>query len=198
MFSMNGPLYRMGAFFYRYVALNLLFIVACVFIITIPAATAALFTVARKIVMEEDPAIFSTFWRGFVENLLQSSIAGLIMALIALFWWVDIRVLQLHQSALNPEVTAVLVLLAIVYATTLLHLFPVMVHMQLRLKGLFLMAFRLSFVNPLLTLISGVFLAVWYLICSHIPVLLVTFFFSFAATISYWLMDKKFKTLPNE
>jgi uncharacterized membrane protein YesL len=54
----NGKLANVITLIYRFLALNVLFLVVCIGIVTIPPALAGLFVVARKIVQERGRASF--------------------------------------------------------------------------------------------------------------------------------------------
>ncbi|WP_369125195.1 DUF624 domain-containing protein [Alicyclobacillus fastidiosus] len=65
MFSLNGPVYRILSIFSRYLLLNILFLISCIFIVTIPPATAGLFAMTRKYSNQEEPPLCRTFWHEF-------------------------------------------------------------------------------------------------------------------------------------
>ena len=64
------------------VVLNLLFLVSCVPLFTIGAASTAMYTVCFQLGTEKESGIFRTYFRSFRENFKQSTILFLILALL--------------------------------------------------------------------------------------------------------------------
>jgi uncharacterized membrane protein YesL len=179
-------------FIYKYITLNLLFLVFCIPIVTIPAAMAGLFAVSRKIVYEDEPAIFSVFWMGFRQNLKQSSIVGLAILVLLVLFTIDFRVVHMAFGGVFMIAWDVLMLIAI---ATFIHVYPLMVHMNLTTRQLVLNALKLTMVKPLLTLCNIVLLLGFIYLSSIIPILFFTFFFSISATMTFWLVDKKYRVI---
>lgn len=195
MFSMEGPIYRALAVFYRYLVLNLLFLVSCLFIVTIPPSIAGLFAVARKYVNQEEPPVFRTFWRAFRENFLQSWLISLIYFVIGIVVWMDMRVFHASHWVLSGAGSVVISVVALLAAFTLLHVFPLMVHVHLTTRQLFINSLKLNLVKPHLTLLNLLALILWTLLATRVTFLLPILYFSVAATITYWVADRKFKAI---
>lgn len=71
------------------VVLNLLFLVSCVPLFTIGAASTAMYTVCFQLGTEKESGIFRTYFRSFQENFKQSTILFLILALLLLALFFD-------------------------------------------------------------------------------------------------------------
>lgn len=71
------------------VVLNLLFLVSCVPLFTIGAASTAMYTVCFQLGTEKESGIFRTYFRSFRENFKQSTILFLILALLLLALFFD-------------------------------------------------------------------------------------------------------------
>lgn len=71
------------------IALNLLFLICCIPVITIGPSVTAMYCVTRKIAKGEWPAIFKTFFRAWKENFKQSLLTFLALlipvALVAVY-----------------------------------------------------------------------------------------------------------------
>lgn len=71
------------------VVLNLLFLVSCVPLFTIGAASTAMYTVCFQLGTEKESGIFRTYFRSFQENFKQSTVLFLILALLLLALFFD-------------------------------------------------------------------------------------------------------------
>ncbi|GMA61093.1 DUF624 domain-containing protein [Alicyclobacillus fastidiosus] len=192
MFSATGPLYRLGTLIYKYLTLNVLFLAFCIPVVTIPAATAGLFAVARKIVYEKEPFILREFMRGFRKNFKQSLIVGLVTLIVAVFLWMDYRATHLVLGGLLMCVWAVAMFIVL---AIFVNVYPLMVHMHLTIKHILLNSVKISMIKPFLS-ISIVVLTLGFLFLAYIiPILFFTFFFSVLSTTIYYLVNKKFEVL---
>ena len=71
------------------VVLNLLFLVSCIPLFTIGAASTAMYTVCFQLGTEKESGIFRTYFRSFRENFKQSTVLFLILALLLLALFFD-------------------------------------------------------------------------------------------------------------
>lgn len=195
MFSMNGRLYTMCIFITRYMGLNLLYVAACIPIVTIPAATAALFSMARKNVNRNEPPLFATFWKAFRDNFVQATVTGGVLFAVLALWWIDSRLVILRHWAVGGVILILLDVVAVIAVSVLIHIYPIMVHMKKSTLKLVFSALKMGLIKPHLTVVNLVLLyALYYLSALH-QILFFTFFFSVAATLTYWLVNMKFKFL---
>lgn len=192
MFSVTGPFYRMGTIIYKYLTLNVLFLAFCIPVVTIPAATAGLFAVARKIVYEKEPSIFSVFIQGFKQNFKQSFIVGLIFIPVSIFFVMDYRAAHVIFGGLFMVLWMIAVFVTL---SVLVHVYPLMVHMDLTIKHIFLNAIKMTVIKPFLSISSVITALVFTYVSCVIPILFFTFFFSVLATAIYHMVNKKFQVL---
>lgn len=196
MFSLDGPLYRVLTFLYRLMVMNLLYLVSCIFIITIPAATAALFATVRKSVQHEEPAILRTYLRAMKENLFQSYVVFAFLLVAFFILWLDLRVLTtLHHFALKDVSLVLLYIVGFIVLSTAMNIFPLMVHLNQSTKQLFSNALKLNFVKPYLTFANLIVQAAWFLITSRELILVFGFYFSVCAYMVYFVANQRFKAL---
>ena len=196
MFSMQSPLFRAVSVILRFVGLNLLFLLGCLLIITIPAATAALFAVVRQMALGRDPHIWTGFWTAFRENLLQSSYIGALLGAVLLIMIVDARALSvLHHNHLGLISIGILWSAGILEALLALYLFPIMVHMQLPTQAVVTNAVKLCVYRPDLTILNALAVVFFTYCALRVPILFGGLYFSVCASTTYWIADKKFRTL---
>ncbi len=193
---MNSPFFRVVEVLIRYVALNVLYLAACVPVVTIPAATAGLFAVARQTVRGREPQVWPTFWLGFRENWGQSTLVGALTALVAVILWVDYRLVTAWRVIPSGPLVLILFYAFMVFAlATELSIFPMMVHMELKTRDVLLNAVKLTTRSPALTVINLLALGLLFYLCLHVPLLFAGFYFSVSATFTYWIAEKKFRQM---
>ena len=83
IFSLESPIVQKLSFFFDFMMINMIYILCCVPIVTIGAATAALHKVAQAIVYDTDNGIFKTFFRAFRENFKRGTAVWLVLLLAA-------------------------------------------------------------------------------------------------------------------
>ena len=159
-----------------YFLLNLLWLVACVPVVTIFPSTAAMFGVVRDRSKEKEEGLLRAFATHFRENLAQSLLVGLLWTLFGAALILDFSLVE--GLPFWPEAIAksLLVLATVLYASSSVFLFPIMVHYDTGWRALmrnslllsvgrlpttaaclliFALAAGLTAVFPLLILITG-------------------------------------------
>jgi uncharacterized membrane protein YesL len=133
--------------------LNLLWFVCSLPVVTIGAATTALYYVTLKIAEGEEGDITQQFFRAFRSNFKQATVLWLIMLVLGIVLGTDIYVLR-HLSATTTGTLAVAVTLClalvivacIVYAFVLSYVFPLVARVEnanlAMLKNALLMSLR--------------------------------------------------------
>lgn len=193
LFSVDGILYSFCVMIYKFVALNALYMVFCIPIVTAPASTGALFAVARRYARDEEPQIFITFWAGFRENWKQSTIVGTMFSVFGILFWTDVRLIVSSHGPFAGLMVIFLFTATLVAISTLVHVFPLMVFMRLNTRQLLSNSVRFGFVKPHLTVLCIAFLGGAVYLSFHLPVVLITAVFSFTATLIYWVIERKFQ-----
>ena len=125
---LDSRFYRWLETFSNLLFLNLLWLLACLPIVTIFPATAAMFGVVRDWVMGKDVSLLRTFWARFKENFKQSLVIGLVWTVIGAVLLVDLFLIVGIPGVTKIVLGSVLSLVGLLYVFTSLYLFPVMVH----------------------------------------------------------------------
>lgn len=81
LFHPDSPLVRFMSNVADLVALNLLWLICCVPVVTIGPSTAALYTVARSMARKEAPAVARTFFQAFRSNFKKALLVFLALLL---------------------------------------------------------------------------------------------------------------------
>lgn len=181
---------RIGNLGFNLVLLNLLWLSFSffgLFILGIFPATAALFAVMRLIIMESDNgSIIKLFWDKFKSEFIASNVVGYIMLLIGLVLYTDFKVLHyISQDTLYIVLMSVTMVVVFVYLLSLLYIFSVFVHYDLKLWQYPKHAFILVIARPLHTLIMAISIVIILFLYLQLPVLILLFGISL---ISFVLM----------
>ncbi|MFC4321205.1 YesL family protein [Litchfieldia salsa] len=164
---------RFGDWALKLFLLNLLWILFSfvgLFIGGIFPATVALFAVMRKLLMSdenENIPLFKLFWTTYKKDFFKANFLGYPLLIGGLILFVNLRVLQqLDSSPINMLLNGATLIIAFLYLMTLLNLFPVFVHFNLRNFQYFKYAFVLSVGKPLqsILLIAGVIITIFVLL----------------------------------
>ena len=174
--------------------LNLLWLVACLPVVTIFPSTAAMFGVVRDWVRKKEGSLTRTFVVRFRENFGQSLLIGVVWTVFGVALFLDFLVA--NQLSYWPGVLmkSVLVLASSVYAFGSVFLFPVMVHYDTDWKTVIKNSLLLSIGRLPITIVCLVLVVVTAGLSVIFPFLLIITG-SITAYVVYWLCDREFKKL---
>ena len=116
--------------------LNLMWLVACVPVVTIFPSTAAMFGVVRDWSREKEGGLVRAFASHFRENFAQSLLVGALWTLFGAALVLDFFVADRLPSGSEVVMKSLLVLATVLYASASVFLFPVMVHYETGWKAL--------------------------------------------------------------
>ncbi|ANU21988.1 YesL family protein [Planococcus donghaensis] len=191
---------RIGNLGFNLVLLNFLWIVFSffgLFIVGIFPATAALFAVMRLIIMESDSSsITKLFWTKFKSEFVAANIVGYIMLFIGLVLYADFKALHyINQDTLYTILMSATMVVIFVYLLSLMYIFSVFVHYDLKLSQYPKHAFILVIARPLHTLIMAISIGAISFLYLQLPVLLFLFGISLISFVlmkfSYLSFSKK-------
>ena len=135
IFSTDGKLYKFICRFWDMVVLSFLWIVFSMPIVTIGASTVAAFSVALRMVDDEEGYIVRSFVKAFKENLKQGILLGLIT--IVSFYMVYIDIVLFHAIQSNPlPLLLVGTIAGVFYVASLLYAFPLAARYHNSVRGI--------------------------------------------------------------
>lgn len=156
---LDGRIYVALQRFSDSVLLSVVWVIACLPVVTAGPATAAMFAVVRGWEEGRDVSAVPAFARYFRENLRQGLITGLAGAAVAALLLADLVI----AGALAPPIASTLGVLAavagIVVVATSVYLFPLMVTYDLPLRRLVPSALMFAIGKPATTLAGLVVVA---------------------------------------
>ena len=174
--------------------LNLMWLVACLPVVTIFPSTAAMFGVVRDWVREKEGSLTHTFIARFRENFGQSLLVGTIWAVFGIALFLDFLVASQLSYWAEIVLKSVLVLVSTVYAIGTVYLFPVMVHYDTDWKTVIKNSLLISVGRLPTTLACLVFLVVMVGLTVVVP-FLVVITGSITAYVLYRLCDRVFRQI---
>lgn len=117
--------------------LNLLWFVCSIPIVTVGAATTALYYATLKLARNEEGDVTAMFFRSFRQNFKQATVLWLILLGVGLFLGADGYVLyHLRQTAAGPLpviftiLLAVVIAAAVMYVIVLIYVFPLLASVE--------------------------------------------------------------------
>ena len=163
------------------IALNLVWLVCCIPIITIGPSTAAMYCVVRKIARGEWPAIFKTFFQAFKENFKQSLLVFLVLLIPICL--VAVYLLLSVSGALDGVVLIkyLCYLGIVIIGCICTYAYPLIAHFDNSVGNTLKNAVLLPLANPFLALIATAL--------NLLPVLIMLINFELFVTVSFfWLV----------
>ncbi len=193
---LNSRLYQVMDVVANFFFLNLLWLLACIPIVTIFPATAALFAVIRGWIRETESGFLLPFLRYFRENFFQSLIVGTVWSLIGLILVLDFLFVQQMTSWVKGPLLALLALLGLVYGGTAVYLFPVMVHYQTGWAQIIKNSFLVVFSAPGSTLLCLLIFALAGL-ASYVFPISILISMSVVAYLIYYFSHRVFQQIES-
>lgn len=199
IFSYDSPLMSGLGKLADLVILNLLTLLFCIPIVTIGASLTACHYVALKIRRGEG-YVLRNFWKSFKENLRQSTVIWLVMAinvLMSLYATLFVRV----EGTMGAVSQGVLFVALIFWAFLGCWIFPLQSKFANTIgttfKNSFLLSFKYLFRTILMVIINLLPVAALLLLSFQWYSILFMFGFSLPAYLCAMLYDKKFEELEN-
>ena len=161
------------------VILNLLCIISCLPIVTIGASITAAYSIAMKMVKDEETYITKEFIKRFKENFKTSTIVWSIMLIIGGVLLFDF---YMSKLVLNESISKVLQLIftmiSIIYIFTLIYVFPMISKFENTIKN--------TMINSTLISIQNLPYTVMMVILNLSPLLLISLFSSYWGQIIFF------------
>lgn len=143
LFRVNSPLMRKLAQLPDLILLNLLWIICCLPVFTIGAATTALHTVVQKYVTEEEQGVIKPFFSAFRMNFRQSTKLWIPLCLLYILLAVDLLYLLNYAAGIALALWIPFLILGAIAAILLSYGFPLIARYDNDLKTVISNAFLL-------------------------------------------------------
>ena len=148
-------------------ALNILWFLCCLPIITIGPSTNALFTVTLKLAEGQAVPVLRTFFKAFKDNFKQSLVVGVFSVFVIFTLYADVNYILAIEGTLQKIYIVVACIVLALLLTTITYLNALIAKYNNTLKGHIINTLKLAFVSPIQTILMWVIML--------LPVLMVLF-----------------------
>lgn len=138
-------------------------------------ATVSMFTIIRQLLLKEETSIIKTFFQTYKREFFKANGVGLILFILAYILYMDLLFLDTIQNIFFYFFQIALIIVSILYLITLIYIFPVYVHFQLKFFQYFKHAFLIGVFSPLMNLAIIAGFVILYFIYKWIPGLIPIF-----------------------
>ncbi len=149
MFQEDGLFSRIFGFLGQLIALNLLWIVFTVPVITAGASTTALFYCTLKIHKDGECRPFHDFWKSFRQNFRQATAIWLLLFLAGAVVYFEFKTIPSMPGILSAVFSYVVYAVCVPLWLVALYIFPTLAAFQNKIHKLLLNAFYFSVKNLL-------------------------------------------------
>lgn len=167
MFKLDSPLMVFLGRVCDIMILNVLVIVFSIPIFTAGAAITAAYSVAYKMVKNEESYIVKGFWKAFKENFKQSTVIWLIFLAVFMILFFDYRIIFFSEVELNKLVQYGVLAVTAIIAMGFSFVFPIQARFSNTVKN--------TIKNAFLMAISHLPSAILFVVSYAVPVLLFYF-----------------------
>jgi uncharacterized membrane protein YesL len=200
---LEGRIYGICEWITRLAYVNILWglftLVGAIFLGVAPA-TVALFTVVRKWLLfsDNDVPIFKTFFNTYKKEFLQANKMGLFIGLVSYILYIDFLYIANVREAFQLAFSVFLFVILVFYAITLLYIFPIYVHYELRFLQYIKYSFFIGMANPLMTLTMFLSIILLTVLFIYIPGLIPFFSVSLVSVVLMWCALRGFRKIEEK
>ena len=169
LFNLNSRVMQGLAMVTNLVALNILWLICCVPIFTIGAATTALYHTIFQYHTHQDDEIFRPFFRAFRANFKQATLLWMLSLLAMGLLAFDL--VYLLSWGLGTAVLFLLIVCAVFVLGIQLHLFPLIARFDMNTKPLLRTSASLSILHLPTTLLALILYSLPFAVFAYDPML---------------------------
>lgn len=117
--------------------LNVIYLISCIPVVTIGAATTALYYNTLKMAENRESYVWREYWKSFRQNFKQATIIWMIMLAFILVLGADAVLLGGMSEAMGSVVSLIVIVLGIFLIMTGVYVFPVLARFDNTVKNTF-------------------------------------------------------------
>ena len=160
--------------------LTLIYLVFCIPIVTIGAATTSLYYVSAKVLRHNRSYIWTEFWRSFKMNFLQSTIVWVIVAIVSVLLVFNMQIVGVTDAASSKGGYLAGVYIAMLFIVICIscYIFPFISRFSMKLSQIFRLSLYCAFRHFLHTLmmlgiLTGVAALIYLAMVTNIIILFI-------------------------
>lgn len=146
-FNMDSPLWRFLGRLADIMILNIVFLITCIPIVTIGAAWTSLSYVTLKMSRDEESYIVKSYFKAFRQNFRQATVIWILALAAMLIFYMDFHIIRNMASSMAQIMYVLLSAIALLFALTLLYVFPVLAKFDNTILNTIKNAFLISISN---------------------------------------------------
>lgn len=201
IFDMDSPFMRFLNRVADLLILNILVMICCIPIITVGAAMTAMHYVLLKIVRNEEGYLLKGFFKSFVRNFKQATLAWLLMLVVIAVYVGDSLIFNYSGVEFPKALVIAVIAVGVIALMIAVYIFPLIARFENTTKNTFRNAAILAFANLPRT-IAMVFFYVLPLIISYFSAYSQLFIFLFGISLpaygAAWMYSSIFKRFEPE
>lgn len=147
LFSLDSPVMNFLNNLADMILLNIIYLICCIPVVTIGAATTALYTVTLKMNRKEYPAVVKSYFIAFRKNIKTSTLCWIPMVIAGILLFLDYQLLGLLPGTLQFVIRIALIIMSLFYIMILLYLFPYIARFDNNVRNTFKNTIIISIVN---------------------------------------------------
>jgi len=147
LFSLDSPVMNFLNNLADMILLNIIYLICCIPVVTIGAATTALYTVTLKMNRKEYPAVVKSYFIAFRKNIKTSTLCWIPMLIAGILLFLDYQLLGLLPGTLQFVIRIALIIMSLFYIMILLYLFPYIARFDNNVRNTFKNTIIISIVN---------------------------------------------------
>lgn len=146
--------------------LSLIYIVFCIPVVTIGAATTSLYYVSAKVLRHDRSYVWTEFWRSFKQNFVPATIMWLIFAAVYVLLFFNISIVS-KQSSYGGYLVGAYITMGVIVLCIMCYAFTVLSRFDMKIGKIIRFSLYLAFRHFLHTVVLLViFLAGVFGVCS--------------------------------
>ncbi len=106
--------------------LNVMYLICCIPIVTIGAATTALYYNTLKMAENRESYVWKDFWKSFKENFKQSTIIWMILLIIGAVLGADVFLIRGMSEQLGAMISVIVIVVFVFLALEVIYVFPIL------------------------------------------------------------------------
>lgn len=183
--SIDSPLMNGLGTIADIILLNIIYVISCIPIVTIGAATSALYTVTMKMVRKEYPSVIKAYFQAFRRNFKIATVCWLVVLVAGILIWIDFRIVGQSEGTIKSVMRIALGAVLVTFAMVGNYLFPYIARFENNFVNTLRNAFMMSvahfpFTVVMVGLTVGVAVICFFTGRTFAIATLVFFFFGFA------------------
>ena len=124
MYQEQHIIIRILTHIFDFILLNILWLLTSIPIVTLGAATAALYSVMMSVVEKKEGYIIKDYWKAFCRNFKQSTVVWILLLFLGACLWFDLTLIGVVPGLFRQIGTVVLGAVLIFYFMECIFVFP--------------------------------------------------------------------------